>query len=450
MKAGVLPIVVLIGVLSSAGCSPTVEYGRRSANEPAFAGPYRTPIVHVSSTAQGSKTGGAASSALDGALARAGLRLELQNPGEDAIRALKKALGAEPDKFASDRTVAKRTIVLTVAPGDYRPADRFVNFRLRVEPLNFEFSGYTGTETEYSAIDIENFSLTKVNTVGLDIDGGGSASTTGKASAGRQTTLAESGLVTSRFENVTTNLDDATLDIYREAERGIDLSGNTLINIGVTARAENAANDLDTDMVATSVEISKGGNTLAPEAASLTIDNLSYLKPKDLKANLSFEYVIRRVLTKSNEYAEYNQTVAYEHGVCRRQNAVVVAARDLAVPRWGIFAIENNQPGFAVDLDSEFGNRALAFVDYADAVRFSVWMMTQKASRVGSSRLSLPRESGMKLDKGAYPRLAVRPSSEITAANREKSLPPDGWDCSSTAPIAPASGGRPEPGASGS
>jgi hypothetical protein len=388
MKTGVL----LIWVLLITGCSPTVEFGRRSANEPAFPGKYRDPVVHLSSTAQGSKTGAGASWAPDGALGKAELRLELQNPGVDAIKALKKALGADPDKFASDRTVAKRTIVVTVAPGDYRPADRFVNFRLRIEPSNFEFSGYAGTETEYTTVDIENFSLTKANTLGLDINGGGSGNTTGKAGASHQATLAETGLVSSRFENVTSNLDGNTLDIYREAERGINLSGNTLINIGVTARAENAANDIDVDMVATGIEISKDGKPLAPDAASVQIDNLTYLKPKDLKANLTFEYVMRRVLTKSNEYAEHNQTVAYEQGVCTRTNVVVVPARDLAVPRWSIFALKDNQATYEVNFESEFGNRALAFVDYADAVRFSVWMMKQKAGKVASGRLSLPKE----------------------------------------------------------
>jgi hypothetical protein len=184
---------------------------------------------------------------------------------------------------------------------------------------------------------------------------------------------------------------------------------------------------------------------LLPDAASIQIDNLTYLKPRNLTANLTFEYVIRRVLTKSNEYAEHNQTVAYEQGVCTRKNVVVVPARDLAVPRWSIFALKDNKAEFAVNYESEFGNRALAFIDYGDAVRFSVWMMKQKAGKVASSRLSLPKESGMKLDKATYPSLTVRPSSEIVAPIAEKPLSPDRWDCPPTAtrPLAPAGGVSP-------
>lgn len=430
-----------ISALLLAGCTPTIEFGRRSANEPQFPTTYRDPIVHVSSTAQAARPD--APPGYDGALGYARLQLQFANPGEDAIKAVRKALEAQPAsvQFASDRTVAKRTIVVSVTRGEYRPADRFVNFRLRIQPVNFAFSGYTGTQTDYSTIDIETVSLSKTNSVGVEINGGAGGSTTGKASTGRDAVLSESGGVTARIENVTTNLEDKTLEIYREAERGIDLSGNTLVNIGVTARAGNVANDIDWGLVATSIDIAgKDGKIAAPEAASVRIANLSYLKPRDLKANLVFDYVMRRVLTKSNEYAEHDQTVEYEEGTCEKADATIVSASDLAIPRWSIFGMQGNVPVVAVNLDSEFGDRPLAFVDYADAVRFAAWMMKQRANRVGASRLSLPDGSGLSLDRQPYPGLSVRPSGEVPSAT-DVNEAPQPWHCQRKALHASPSGG---------
>lgn len=90
--------------------------------------------------------------------------------------------------------------------------------------------------------------------------------------------------------------------------------------------------------------------------------------------------------------------------------------------------MQGDSPVLAVNLDSEFGDRPLAFVDYADAVRFAAWMMKQKANRVGASRLSLPEGGGLSLDRKPYPTLTVRPSGEVPSATSAQS-PPRTWPC---------------------
>lgn len=403
-----------------AGCTPTIEYGRRSLNEPQI--PMRDPVVAVSSTAQAPKTPDAAP---DGALGKTEVRLDFRNPDAATVAALKKALepAPQPAKFDGNRSVLKRTIVATVSRGEYRPADRFVNFRLRIEPANFAFTGYTGTATDYTAIDIENFSLAKTNSAGLELSGDTPIAKKITASADR--VLTETGAVKARIENATTNIDDRTLDIYREAERGIDLAGNTLVNVGVTAKPEEADNVIKHDHVVTAIEISKDGKPLPADKASLKTTDLTYLAPQDLTAKVTFNYVLRRVLAKSNEYAEHNQTVRYEVGECVTDGVVIVPARDLDVPRWTIVTVENGTPSVSVNIDSELGEQPLTFVSHADAVRLAKWMMHQRAVGIGDSTLwvPVPPKGRKRLDKSSYPDLMVRKSSETFALAHPKKQP---------------------------
>lgn len=408
-----------------AGCTPTIEYGRRSLNEPRI--PMRDPVVTVSSTAQAPKTPDAAP---DGALGKTEVRLDFRNPNAATVAALKKALepDEEPPKFNGNRSVLKRTIVATVSRGEYRPADRFVNFRLRIEPANFAFTGYTGTATDYTSIDVENLSLAKTNSAGLEVSGDTPIAKKITASADR--VLTETGVVKARIENATTNIDDRTLDIYREAERGIDLAGNTLVNVSVTAKPEEADNVIKHDYVVTAIGIDDDGKPLPADKASLKTTGLAYLQPQDLTARVTFDYVLRRVLTKSNEYSEHNQTVRYEAGECVMDGAVIVPARDLDVPRWTIATVENGKPRFSVDIDGELGEQPLTFVSYADAARVAKWMMKQRAVRIGDSTLwvSVPPGGRQRLDKSSYPELMVRKSSETFKPTR-----PGGRVCRVTA-----------------
>jgi hypothetical protein len=401
-----LALLVLIG-----GCSSTIEYGRRSLNEPSFDGPHQPPSLIISSTAQAMKPAAAAPAARDDAAFKAAVRLDLKNPSAATLGAVRQMFETGPVNPDSedDRTVLRRTIVATINRGEYRPADRFVNFRLRIEPVNFEFSAYSGTETDYSAIDIENFSLTKTRSAGLELGGGAPVAAKANLNNERAST-----------ETSTTNIDYNTLDIYREAERGIDLSGNTLVNVSLTAKQDERDTQIKPDLIVTSMSIRQDEKFLPAEKASLTTAHLLYLKPRDLTARLTFDYVIRRVLARSNDYAEHDQTVSYEEGRCT--NAIIVAARDLDIPRWNVVALHNGRKLAPVNIDSELGAQALTFTNYIDALRFSAWMMKVGATRVGKSALSLPPESGLRLSPKSYPKLVVEKSSERFETSAESPL----------------------------
>ena len=164
------PLCLLALVVMICGCTPAIEYGRRSANEPQFGSMYQKPSVSVSSTASAAAQKNGEGDAGGGAPIPS-IRLNVDHPKPEEVEALLKAFAGKPEApaFNASRSVVKRSIVISVSKGEFRPADRFVNFRMRIKPENFEFTNYTGVETDDRKVDIEKFSLQKTSSAALDL-----------------------------------------------------------------------------------------------------------------------------------------------------------------------------------------------------------------------------------------------------------------------------------------
>jgi hypothetical protein len=235
-------------------------------------------------------------------------------------------------------------------------------------------------------------------------------------------TLTETGTVSTRIENLTTNIDFDTLDIYREAERGIDLSGNTLVNVSVTPVNKPRDQRTDWAYVATSVKVMDSGAVLTKDAAEIKTADLNYIFPKDMTASVTFDYVMRRVAVRSNEYSEHNQTAFYEKGRCENDTAIVVRARDILIPLW--YIVEANQ---AIQLNDGLSTRTLTFVSYTTAHRLVEWMKHTKAPTIGKHKFVFSTDGQGKISGGTYPAL------EIVPASRELAKAPETpWKCTST------------------
>src|SRR6059058_5714116 len=114
-----LAYVALLALVG--GCSSTVEYGRRSLNEPEFAGPHQPPSLIISSTAQAAKAVDAAPAPTTDPL-KAAVRVNVTNPSAATIGAVKQLFETTPSTAHAndDRTVLQRTIVATINRGEYR------------------------------------------------------------------------------------------------------------------------------------------------------------------------------------------------------------------------------------------------------------------------------------------------------------------------------------------
>lgn len=418
-------ILIFAVALAQIACTPTIEYGRRSVNEPAFPVVYPNPSIVISSSVQAPGAGGSAAPAAPENPIK--VRMNYDGATSKELVELRKAFNADIDepKFSGNRTVIKRTVAAAITRGDFRPADRFVNFRLRITPNNFEFVDYKSTATDYSVINIEELSLAKTNSASLQLVGGKPIVATGTAGTSRA--LTESGQVSVRVENLTTNIDYNTLDVYREAERGIDLAGNTLVNVSVTAQKKDYANQTKFALVVTDATLSNADAPVLPKKATLTTADLQYLVPKDLWGSASFEYVMRRVSLRSNEYSEHNQTAFYEKGKCENDKITLVRARDIDVPRWSIAEVDAKGVKNAVRIADQFGVREMVFLDYPSALRLMHWMKKQGATMAGTRNFTFSDEGTALIKAGKYPELKVEMSSETSTTN------PDGnWKCESS------------------
>ncbi len=241
----------------------------------------------------------------------------------------------------------KRTLVLTIAKGAYRPADRLVNVTITIKPRNFIISDVTNFKTDYSNVDIAKLDLSQTNSVTASISPTlPGALGTGQFGYTAGNTLDEQAQLSVRPEIQNVNMDGPNLVIYREAERGSDLAGNALVSL--TVRPRPPTTDVKFDEVVTDVSvIAKDGTDLpaqsAPndkEKASITSDLLQHLVTAsgmgDFVAEVDFKYVKRHVVYGENTYAEYKQVVEFETGRCSLSRTVIIPAREFYVPLYRI------------------------------------------------------------------------------------------------------------------
>lgn len=402
------------------GCASQIEYGRRSLNEPALPRNFVPPSLIVSATKTSEDTDKTPTKKSLGSTG-SDLSLILFNPKSTEVATIKKLLEESSDtpQFNADQTVAKLNLVASVSKSDYRPADRFVNFRLRITPNNFSFTNYIGSATDYTTIDIEKLELTKSNSSSLKLTRGTPIST--EIGLSNEKSLKETGDIATRIENLTVNIDDQTLDIYREAERGVDLAGNTVIKISATAKNDKSDIQILYDTVATDVKIQKDSKDIDPANASIKTSLLKHLQPQDLTGDISFDYVIRRVLNRSNEYSEHNQTVSIEVGSCKQKGARIIRTNDFSVPLWVL-----SDGAGVIEIGDNSGFRTLHFTDPVTATNFGDWMVRHRAKNIGKLFLRLPTVVSNTLENPSkYPKLKV-----VNTIENNNSIPKDKFSCS--------------------
>lgn len=415
-RVGILASLCIAAATS--GCGPDPQLVRRSANDPILPPGSTAPILSISSIPNAdSGDANKAAAAAPGPAPASGpsIKIALTDPKANQLADIKKAFDKPVDNKSPtpDLTTLKRTVILTIAKGTYRPADRLVNLTVRIRPTNFLFSNLTDFKTEYTSVDVAKLDLNQTNSVSASVSPTFTGSLVGSGQFGVTAgkTLDEQATVSVRPEILNVNVEGRDLVVYREADRGSDLAGNTLIHIVVRAMPPKTV--IEFPWVATDVAlVSKDGADLPPQPApndgdkvSITTDVLKLLRADDFLADVSFQYVKRHVVLGQNTYAEYKQTVEFETGQCSLRGAVVIPAGDVYVPLYAIVSREiGRQIGISDTLTDVNTMRPLYFTDYVTADRMAHWMMRQQALQIGSRRLGFGPGSDLS-DIKPYPKL---------------------------------------------
>ena len=137
----------------------------------------------------------------------------------------------EPDRVDPYR--ADRVLIATVVKGlDTLPGDRLLWTRVFVQPINFEFAGYTVAATDSKSIKIA--SIESSSNAKLSITGAAEAGVA-KPDVGQEfeRTQKATADINEQYENLGIDIQPRFLRIIRESAPGGDVAGNTAIQLSM-------------------------------------------------------------------------------------------------------------------------------------------------------------------------------------------------------------------------
>lgn len=323
------------------------------------------------------------------------------------------------DSDAGEKTLNttsfNRTLVITVSKkGTYHPGERIVRSRIIITPKKFKFSNYTIAATEYSTVDIDNITTKQTIGYGADLSPTLPFGST-KLSATYSNSIEDMAKISQRVEQLTVSIDKGSLIVYRESERGIDLTGNTLIRISLQPEDPDSDKFVDKQVIVNYLNIKDAkGLLLSEKQASIGFITATITKPKDdFSIDASMEYIIRRITSGASTYTESDDEIQWvvspvpplEH------EFLLIAKREMEVPRWVIVTPEEQ----TLMIETLSGTQQIRFTNFGTAQEFVGWLKINKASKVGSLPLLVPTESNTlnlvklsKISKGNYPDFRIK------------------------------------------
>jgi hypothetical protein len=145
--------------------------------------------------------------------------------------------GSESGEGEHDPFKFDRVLVATVTKGiNWDPGDRMVWTRIFVEPINFEFAGYTVAATDNASVKVTSVEATKTRKFSADlgltlpgVEEGPKASIDPSSERSIKTTAD----INVQYEKLGIDIVPSFLRIIRESETGGDTVGNTMVSLSV-------------------------------------------------------------------------------------------------------------------------------------------------------------------------------------------------------------------------
>jgi hypothetical protein len=302
----------------------------------------------------------------------------------------------ENDPFKFDRT-----FVATVTKGaDWLPGDRMVWTRIFIQPLNFNFTGYTVAATENETVKIASVEATSTRKfsadIGLTIPGVEGPKASGGPSS--ENTVKATSDINAQYEKLGIDIERGFLRIVRESETGGDVLGNTTVALSVVTdptmifggmvdreQADDRVQETENELVllVTQVNAEEGapGSGKAKDAIAVLPQPLVPHCP--LTAKVWMLYEERKIDTGHDRYSEGQQRVTLLRGYDNKKPAVIVPADEVSPAVWSIqFTPEKFQPEAGnsdlsqsvsfVHAKVDTGQaRKLVFTDFGMASRFA-------------------------------------------------------------------------------
>ena len=309
---------------------------------------------------------------------------------------------------SGDATAFERMLVLNVFEKGFSPGDSLVQTRLTLQPRNFTFENLEAAKTDYSTIEVDKVDTTNGISATAALQASppipvGSAS----ASITSSHTVERTADVSVRVQDLSVNLENGNLVVFREGARGRDLTGNTIVKLGVRDASPVSEGRRREKTMVVGLDVGVPGHWKSPSTASLNLQSRTGLYATGMIAEARLNYVLRHVAAGARTYEEGDDDVRFVTG-CVAKEVVVVPASETALHTW-IVSVGSG----AILVDVGAGAQDLTFPDYATARKFVSWLQATGASSIGGTPL-LTYPEGDTLD-GTIPLGRRRSSMHVVA-----------------------------------
>jgi hypothetical protein len=315
-----------------------------------------------------------------------------ENPWQNMMNLVAKGAKAADDV---DPYRANRILIANVSKGlDTLPGERILWTRVFIEPINFEFAGYTIAATDNQSIKIASVETSTDTRLSIKAtpNTGIRAIGTPEVSQDSEKSQKATADVKEQYENLGIDIQPDFLRIIRESAPGGDVVGNTSVQLSMvtdpariwcekspcegTGRMPFSPGDQTRRLADDQLVLLVSSAHLADDETNPRISVLPQfpLPHCPLRAKVWMLYEIRKITKGRANYTEGLQKIVLEQNGYDAKSADVVPADDIAPAVWSIKVTKNDGKTPVTDSSpsltgqSAHGNaRKLVFTDYLTA-----------------------------------------------------------------------------------
>jgi hypothetical protein len=318
------------------------------------------------------------------------------SPTANDLRTNLGALLAPPSSPAAGiRTVFHRTIIVTVRKeGGFNPADRLEATDVTIQPDLARFDSWDTLATAYTTINAGTIQLTQVReaTESLSASSPSSApvSVSASVAATQSNTRFEVLTASTQAETLSATVEEGgnALVIHRQGGYGIDLTGNTVIQVDMSY----SRSPMLTYVFSVAKYVNAKGKWLPGKKVVLDATPVSGVPPGTaITATVTLTYTIRHVTSGDASYEEGKQDVLELTSAPVTRTVTLIPAREASPPGFGLWETTGSTRDFVVNVARPGrGPVGLCFDSYNEASDFLAYMKAANArtpSRVSDAKL---------------------------------------------------------------
>jgi hypothetical protein len=325
------------------------------------------------------------------------------------LKLTKATSGLDSDREGKDPYRVDRVLVATVTKGvDANPGDRFLWTRVFVQPINFQFLGYTLTPTDNQTPRVVSIESTKSHKLGFDVglDAGVPGLPKPNVSQSMERADKATADVNSQYEKLGVDIRSDFLRIIRESAPGGDVAGNTAIELSIltdptTIRKSTPEESRENEKLVlrvTGAHLTDGIKYLGPQDARITVLPEEPLPHCPLKAKVWMLYEKRQIKLGGAHYTEGFQRVELVKDGEAVHAVEIVPADDIAPAVWSIRMSENGRSSTLQAKTAGATKRDLVFTDYVMASQLIHWLKGHPSTSVNKlQEIEFPDYNGQTL-----------------------------------------------------